>query len=107
MVQTGESFDSQVLYQMVGHLVSMHRDGKISDIDLYNSILRQIYLGAGENRKELKKIIAWLDKAEQNNSGLQEQYQAETVRENAGDNYFEGLQRLMPLRNSVDGSQNP
>lgn len=100
MFKRGASSENQTLYAMVGHLVSMHRDEKIDDIDLYNSILRLICFGADENRAELEKIIAWLDTTDQNNADPGEQYQAQNVRQNAGENYFEGLQRLMPLRNS-------
>jgi len=82
------------MYEMVGSIVAMHREKKINDFDLYNSILRLIYSGPKNNREELQKIINWLDAEERNNTPLQEQYHSENVKKNAGENYFEGLKLI-------------
>jgi len=99
MVQKKELSDNQMLYETVGHLVSMHREGVLNDFDLYNSILRLIHFGPGANKNDLQNIVDWLDREESNNTPPQEQYLADNVLKNAGEQYFEGLQRLMPLHN--------
>jgi len=88
------------MYEMVGSLVSAYKDKKINDFDLYNSILRLIYSGPNGNKEKLQKIIEWLDAEEKNNTSLQEQYQSDNVRKNAGENYFEGLNLIATLHSS-------
>ena len=88
--------DGNTLFVMISSLISIYRDKKINDFDLYNSIIRLVHFNSGKNKDELEKIITWLDKEEKDGIHPQDQYQAEHVKLNAGENYFEGLQQLIP-----------
>ena len=85
------------LFNMVGHLVSMHRDKKIDDLDLYNSILRLIYSADEDSKAQLKGVVEWLNNEEAGNVDRREQYSFKNVTGNAGEDYREGLMRIQSL----------
>ena len=85
------------LFNMAGHLVAMHRDKKIDDLDLYNSILRLIYSADEDSKVQLRRVVEWLDKDEKNNTDRREQYSFKNVTENAGEDYREGMMRIQVL----------
>jgi hypothetical protein len=85
------------LFNMVGHLVSMHRDKKIDDLDLYNSILRLIYSADEDSKVQLKGVVEWLDNEENDNTDRREQYSFKNVTDHAGEDYREGLMKVQPL----------
>lgn len=84
------------LFNMVGHLVSMHRDKKMDDFDLYNSILGLIYSGTEEDRAELKRVVEWID-SQEDNPDRKAQYSYKNITENAGEAYREGIMRIQAI----------
>jgi len=84
------------LFLMVAGLILAHREKNINDIDLYNSILRLIS-GAHDKKhiEEMEEVVRWLEREEKNGTDPQAQYLKENVMENAGENYFEGLETIV------------
>jgi hypothetical protein len=89
--------ENKELFNMIGSLIAIHRENKIDDLDLYNSILRIVYFSTEEDKLKLKKIVEWLDTPEKSNTDKHEQYSYENVTKNTGEEYREGLMRIQSL----------
>lgn len=85
-------------FVMIGNLISIYRKNQINDIDLFNSIIRLINSSITNpgliDRGVLKNIVNWLELNEENNTPPEVQYSAQNVKDNAGQDYFEGLIRV-------------
>ena len=80
---------------IVGNLIASYLKGDLTELDLYNSILRLIYSSDKETKGSLNKVIAFLNEIE----GLTEeerkkQYYLPTLETNVGQDYVEGLNRI-------------
>lgn len=85
------------IFLIIASIISSYKKKELSDIDLYNSIIRLLDKDSPmteNNLKEISKVSNWLRLEEEKNTELREQYKKDNVIRNVGENYFEGLDLL-------------
>lgn len=82
-------------FEMVGSLISAYKENRISDIDLFNSIIRLVYSTSAIDKEALKNVVDWFNFHEEKNTPPEVQYSAQNVKENVGQDYFEGLMLIL------------
>lgn len=79
---------------IIGGLIGVYLKGKINEIDLYNSIIRLVYITENDEREKLKSVVEWVEKHDSIERMKEAYKDMNSVKQNAGEDYVQGIMRI-------------
>lgn len=84
------------LFRTIASAVVNHKEGRLSDLDLYNTIIKIFswYSNQDDELQKVKRVNNWLDLEEMAKKDFTKQYERKNVIENAGEDYASGIELM-------------